>query len=108
MAFEGSPAYTFTPEGVREGAQVESGVYAVYTPTRWVFIGDSDNMRQALFDKLNTPDGCIESHHPLSFSCEPASPADRVARREALVSELRPRCNTPLTAIHRPQHRECS
>jgi hypothetical protein len=54
MAFEGLPADAFTAAGAREDSEA-SGVYAVSAPTRWVFIGDSGNMRQALFELLNEP-----------------------------------------------------
>ena len=94
MAFEG-PTFVFTPRAVREGAPDQSGVYAIFNPAHWVFVGDNDNMRQALFSCLNTPNACINSHEPLSFSCEVASPDERGGRRDALIAELRPICNSP-------------
>jgi hypothetical protein len=63
-------------------------------PTYWVFIGDSDNVRQALFDHLNRPSGCIQSHSPASFSYEEAPSAERTSRRDALIKKLRPACNS--------------
>ncbi len=92
MAFEG-PTFVFTPRAVRDGAPEESGVYAIFTAARWVFVGDADDMRQALFSCLNTPNVCINSHQPLSFSCEVASPNNRSARRDALIAALQPICN---------------
>ncbi len=93
MAFEGLPAYAFTAEGVLEGAPEDSGIYAIFTPTHWVFIGDADDMRGALFDHLNTPRNCIDKYHPLSFSCEVVSRRGREVQRDALIAELRPTCN---------------
>ena len=93
MAFDGVPTYAFDAEAVRDGAPEESGVYAIFTPTRWVFIGDSDNVRAALFQHLNTPNLCIYKYHPLSFSCELASRSERAGLREALLAELRPACH---------------
>ena len=93
MAFEGLPAYIFTAQGIREGALEQSGVYAIFTPRQWVFIGDADNVRQALFDLLNIPHECIHSQQPLSFSWEGVSRSDCESRREALIANLQPRCN---------------
>ena len=92
MAFEGRNAFPLTPAGILEGAGEQSGVYAIHTPTRWVFVGDNDNVRQALFDHLNAPDG-LDSFQPLSFSWVAAPPAERRALRDLLVGELRPACN---------------
>jgi len=48
----------------------------------------------ALFDHLNRPNGCIQSHSPASFSYEEAPSAERASRRDALIKELRPVCNS--------------
>ena len=93
MAFDGVPAYAFTPEGIKEGAPDTSGIYAIFTPTHWVLIAGADNMRQALFRLLDVPTACMESYHPLSFSCEDVPPAERPAHLGALIRNLRPRCN---------------
>ncbi len=108
MAFEGHGAFPLTPAGILAGAPEESGVYAIHTPTRWVFIGDGDNVRQALFDHLNAPDERLDAFHPLSFSWEAAAPAGRAALRDALIGELRPVCNGRLSPATRvpPRRRE--
>jgi hypothetical protein len=93
VAFEGLPAYAFTPAAVRGAAPEQSGVFAIFTSTKWVFIGESTNIRQALFDLLNVPNECIQSWQPLSFSWADVSQSDRSARRQALITDLRPACN---------------
>jgi hypothetical protein len=93
MPFEEFGTYVFTPEAVREDAPSASGLYVIFTPERWVFIGASDNVRQALFQHLNSPDPCFQQYGPLSFSCELAAPTERADRRDALIAELRPVCN---------------
>ena len=93
MAFEESGTYVLTPEAVREGAPAASGVYAIFTPERWVFIGARDDVRQALFQHLSSPDPCFQQYGPLSFSCELAAASERAGRRDALTAELRPACN---------------
>jgi len=59
-----------------------------------VFIADSENVRQVLFDHLNKPNGYIQSHSPASFSYEEAPSAERAPRRDSLIKELRPFCNS--------------
>jgi len=59
MAFEESGTYVFAPEAVRGDAPAASGVYAIFTPERWVFIGASDHVRQALFQHLSSPAPCL-------------------------------------------------
>jgi len=93
MAFNGVPAYALTPAGILTGAPETSGIYAIFTPTQWVFIAEADNMRQALFRLVDAPPECIESHHPLSFSCEDAPWPERHALVDALIEALRPKCN---------------
>ncbi len=107
MAFEGHGAFPLTPAAVIAAAPEESGVYAIHTPTIWVFIGDSDNVRQALLDHLNAPDGLLDSFQPLSFSWEQVPQAGRGALRDALIAELRPANNgrRPLDALVPPRRR---
>ena len=93
MGFDGLPVYAFTPEGIREGAPDASGIYAIFTPTQWLVIADADNMREALYRLLAAPAGCLQSPHPLSFSCEGAPASTRHARLGALIEELRPKCS---------------
>jgi hypothetical protein len=93
MAFEESGTYVYTPEAVREDAPRASGVYAIFTPEQWVFIGASDDVRQALFQHLDSPDPCFQQYGALSFSCELAAASERADRRDALIAELRPVCN---------------
>jgi len=63
-------------------------------PTHWVFIADSGQRAAALFDHLNKPNGYIQSHSPASFSYEEAPSAERASRRDSLIKELRPVCNS--------------
>ena len=41
--------YMFTFEAVREKAPNASGVYSIDTPERWVYVGESDDVKQSLF-----------------------------------------------------------
>jgi hypothetical protein len=90
-----APTQTFTLSfrAVQDVVPSESGVYTVYTPRHWVYVGESDDIRQSLFRHLNHPDACWAAERgPLSFSFEAATPTAREGRRRALVAELAPTC----------------
>ena len=93
MAYEDGETYPLTYAGVREKAPNVSGVYTIYTSTRWVCVGESDDIRQSLFRHLNEPNGCMNRFSPLSFSFGLALAAERVARQQGLIAELKPACN---------------
>jgi hypothetical protein len=84
--------YPFTFEAVREKAPSASGVYRIYTAHRWVYVGESDDIRQSLFRHLNEPGAPMHRYAPLSFSFELATAATRKGRREVLIEELEPAC----------------
>jgi hypothetical protein len=93
MAYDVGQTYAFTYQGVEEKAPSASGVYTIYTAQQWVYVGESDNIRQSLFRHLNEPSACMDRFGPLSFSFERAPAAERVSRQQALVAELEPACN---------------
>ena len=82
--------YMYTFEAVREKAPSASGVYTIYTPRRWVFVGESEDIRLSLFRHLNDESARMTRFGPLSFSFELMSPAERVPRRKALIAALEP------------------
>jgi hypothetical protein len=94
MAYHVDDSFTFGFRAVRENAPSSSGVYTIYSSQRWVYVGDSDNIRQSLFLHLNDKNARMNGFGPLSFSFEMAPPIERVSRRNALVAELVPACNS--------------
>ena len=94
MAILDNDTYPFTFEAVREKAPNASGVYRLYTPQQWVYIGESDDIRQSLFRLLNEPSESLTRFGPLSFSLELASAAERHALQQGLIAELEPACPT--------------
>ncbi len=92
MARQDSETYPFTFEAVREKAPSASGVYRIHTAQRWVYVGESDDIRQRLFQHLNEPSAFMNRFGPLSFSFELAPAADRKNLQHALNVELQPAC----------------
>ena len=92
MANQDSETYPFTFEAVREKAPSASGVYRIHTAQRWVYVGETDDIRQSLFRHLNEPTASMHRFGPLSFSFELASAADRKGLQQALTEALKPAC----------------
>jgi hypothetical protein len=70
-----------------------SGVYAIFAARRWVYVGESQNIRTSLFRHLNDKDTGMAQFGALSFSFELIPSAERLSRKQALVAELTPACN---------------
>ena len=92
MTSDGDNSYAFGYRAVRERAPSESGVYTIYTSQRWLYVGESDDVKQSLFNHLTEPSACMTRRGPLSFSFELVPPAERVRRQQALVAALEPTC----------------
>jgi hypothetical protein len=85
----GPEGYAFTYAGVHEAPNA-SGLYTIYGPQRWVYVGESDDIRQSLFRLLNDSPAWMDRFGPLSFSFEQLPPIERAARQQALVEALNP------------------
>lgn len=84
----GIETYSLGYTDVHQKAPVASGVYTIYTPTRWVCVGESDDIRGSLFRHLNHPIGCMNRLGPLSFSFEVGNKVERMARWHTLVGAV--------------------
>jgi hypothetical protein len=93
VAYGGSETYAFGYQAVRQKAPNASGIYTIYTSQRWLYVGESDDIRQSLFGHLNELGACMERRGPLSFSFEVVPVAERVTRQQLLVAGLVPACN---------------
>ena len=82
-------SYAFTYAGVHEAPDA-SGLYTIYSPQRWVYVGESDDIRRSLYRLLNDSSVWMDRLGPLSFSFERLPPDERSACQEALVAELKP------------------
>ena len=92
MGYEGSETYAFGYLAVREKAPNASGVYTIYTSQRWLYVGESHDIRQSLFGHLNGLSACMKRRGPLSFSFEVVPSAQRLDRHQVLVTALSPTC----------------
>jgi hypothetical protein len=82
-----------------------SGVYTIFSSRRWVYVGESDDIRQSLYRHLNEPTPCMNRFAPLSFSFELEGSARRKALSQSLVTRLKTECNEAPSPILSPAER---
>ena len=92
MAYNNNDTYAFGYRAVQDKAPNMSGVYTIYTSRRWLYVGESEDVKRSLFKHLSEPSACMARRGPLSFSFELVPPAERVGRQQALVEALGPTC----------------
>lgn len=96
MPWNNSESYQFTNQSILQNAPARSGVYALHTREKWIYIGESRDIQARLVQHLNGDNACIIAWNAQWFSFE-LWPADqRVARQDALILELQPACNQRL------------
>ncbi len=96
VAYEGTETYVFGHRAVQDMAPQASGVYTMYTSQRWLYVGESDDIRQSQFEHLNAPSASMKRRGPLSYSFELVAAAERSTRQQALVAALVPACNSAM------------
>jgi hypothetical protein len=85
------PGHTLSEASIRLNAPAQSGVYALYHATGWVYIGESQNIQNRLEEHMR--DQRIMNHRPIGFCFELHPAASRVARQDALILSLKPSAN---------------
>ena len=88
--YDGGETYPLAYRAVHQKAPNASGVYTLFTSRRWIYVGESADIRQSLFRHLNVPPSWMIRSCPLSFSFEPVPAGQRISRQQALVAELAP------------------
>ncbi len=96
MIAPGGPGFTFNSTGILANAPAMSGVYAIYKPSAWIYIGESRDVQARLLEHLNGDNACILQQGPTGFQCEAVAANQRVARQDALILALAPTCNRRL------------
>jgi len=92
MIYRNQATYALGYAGVAQAPDA-SGVYTIFSSRRWVYVGESDDIRQSLFRHLNESAPCMHAVGPLSFSFELAAGDRRVALGQSLAAQLKPTCN---------------
>jgi hypothetical protein len=91
MAWMNSKSYSFTQLSVFLKAPAKPGVYALYTSTRCIYVGATENLRETLHGQLKGDTPWITLWDPSNFSFELwPDDASRAERKNQLGMELQP------------------
>jgi hypothetical protein len=93
MPFSNSFPRSFTASSVRVHAPVMSGVYGISNAGEWIYIGESDNIQQALLRHLMELNTALLKRVPTGFVFEVCDRGQRPGRQNRLVTEYAPVCN---------------
>jgi excinuclease UvrABC nuclease subunit len=87
---------SFNASAIREHAPARSGVYGISNAQEWIYIGESDNIRETLMDHLADA-GPSRQLRPTGFVYEVCEREVRISRQDRLVLEYEPVRNRLLT-----------
>jgi hypothetical protein len=93
MPFEHCAGFTFSTAAVSKNAPAVSGVYGISNAQEWIFVGEADNIRDALLAHLRETDTLLRRRVPTGFTFEICGIAARYTRQDRLVLEYEPVCN---------------
>lgn len=91
-----SATFEFDENTIKAVAPKVSGVYGLYAPKGWVYVGETGNLEDRLFQHLRRDNECINRWKPTGFVFERVEASMRVARQDQLILELNPACNQRL------------
>ena len=69
------------------------GVYGISNAGEWIYIGEADNIREALARHLRESNTPLLQRQPTGFVFEVCDRAMRSDRQDRLVLEYEPTCN---------------
>jgi len=90
MPFTQQTARQFTRSDIESLRAGQNGVYGLFKPNTWVYVGKGD-IRDRLLAHLNGDNPCITGQRPTSWVGEVTNSADN--RERQLIVELNPVCN---------------
>jgi hypothetical protein len=95
VPFQDPVGYDFSDFAITHFAPPAPGVYGLYSPRRWIYVGQSANLQEALRGQLFLPGPPVARERPSRFTCERwmGDLDARLTREAELIVELRPCCN---------------
>jgi len=89
--------YPYNKASIWANAPVASGVYAIDSPSEWIYVGESENIQGRLIDHHDghsEQSHCIDRRDPDTFDYEIVSGHEaRRRRQDELIEAFRPKCN---------------
>jgi len=96
MPFEQLTPRPFSSGAIQTYAPLSSGVYGISNSQEWIYIGETDNIRDALTGHLQDLTTSLMKRQPTGFVFEVCGGGSRSVRQDRLVLEYGPICNRPL------------
>jgi len=93
MPFSEPVPRNLVPADVHEHAPAASGLYGISNSREWIYIGETDNIREALLEHVREGDSTVSKRRPTGFVFEVCERALRAARQDRLILEYEPTCN---------------
>lgn len=93
MPFDQPIPRSFTAPSVREHAPALPGVYGISNASEWIYIGETDNIQDALLGHLRELNTALLKRQPTGFVFEVCDRARRLGRQNRLVFEYAPTCS---------------
>jgi hypothetical protein len=93
MPFEHLIPRPFAPLAIHAYAPVASGVYGISNALEWIYIGETDDIQNALLTHLSEVQSPLMRSKPAGFVFEECDRGRRSARHDRLVHEYGPTCN---------------
>jgi hypothetical protein len=90
MSWMKPKSYAFTQFSILLYAPPQPAVYGLHTSDRWIYVGETENLRETLQKCCKGESPSITSCEPSGFCFESWPGVSRTLRRNQLVSELRP------------------
>jgi hypothetical protein len=93
MPFDQPFPRSFNASSVRTYAPTLSGVYGISNAREWIYIGETDNIQEALLGHLRDLDSAVMKRQPTGFVLEVCDRANRMTRQDRLILEYKPTCD---------------
>ena len=93
MPFDQHFPRAFTSTGIRMFAPSASGVYGISNAREWIYIGETDDIRDTLIAHLADCSTSVMTLNPTGFVFEVCERAHRPSRQDRLILEYEPTCN---------------
>jgi len=94
VPWKNSTSYRFDRASVAIHAPPESGVYAIFAGTTWIYVGESLDIRAQLMEHLDGDNPCFTVFPGLMWSYELHLSETCAWRQGELVREFHPVCNS--------------
>lgn len=92
MPWHNATGHALTHANLLAHAPTASGVYAIYSGQKWLYFGESEDLRRRLLEHLMDRSHCIHRFPDLQFSVELSlNPVDRL---HGLLRVYRTPCNS--------------